>query len=339
MQISPLWSANQVNPLSRPVFGRISFQNNNSDSFKRSATPDPTALLINSYTQGVLHKHFVNDIFRHDPELGHIAWQIFIKRAFESTLNNSQASSLNRTSLATHSNIFDQVGQYLDEQPHLKMRLEQSNLKWHEGRTKALSRQILDSLEPVISGLPRANDFYYIDLGCGEAHVTKAVAAGLNLLPSQVLPLEIDSNSTSRYQQQEWEIATYDGKQIPKEFAKADLITLLSVLHHTENDQAAQQLLTQVYQQLKPGGIAVIREIDASSDLEILYARVRHSILQKIAKSTSPNMPRDQVYHSKGEWKTIVKDVGFQVISDVTDESMKSNNLCGSFNLVLKKPL
>ncbi|MGE0199751.1 MAG: class I SAM-dependent methyltransferase [Candidatus Melainabacteria bacterium] len=296
--------------------------------------PDPTPLLKNPDTKKVLEAYFVQDLFRHNPSLGQQALDCFVSTVQTpqpSTLKQAQASSVH------HKNVYHHVGDLLRQDPDFQPQLEKARQKWEYGRVDALSRQVAELVRPLLpADLP--GDFHYIDLGCGEAQVTRGIAQHLGLNADQVTPLEIDGQGHNTQASEPWGIRTYDGRKIPNNIPKADLITMLSVLHHSPRVEELRELVSQVYDHLKPGGILAIRDLDISTPQEKLFAEVKHQISQRIAQFMPINIPRDETYLSRHELETILKDVGFQLVDAEEDKMMEPTNITTTVNYVFRKP-
>lgn len=209
-----------------------------------------------------------------------------------------------------------------------------ANGKWHTGRTTALTRQMMELMQAGRVQLPPHAK--YLDLGCGEARVTQAFSQALNISPENVIPLEIADTVYTPFQSNGLTVHTYDGKHIPDAFSSPDLISVNSVLHHTQNEQAATDLLKDVYNKLAPGGYLIVREINISSQdpRQMAYAQLRHQLSIRVAGRIAPSMPPDTVYKTQPEWQNIAKAIGFQPIAAQANRSAMG----GTVIMLFRKP-
>jgi 2-polyprenyl-3-methyl-5-hydroxy-6-metoxy-1,4-benzoquinol methylase len=267
-----------------------------------------------------LKNHVIKDLFLHDQAFGRMVWTQF------QTLKNSGLDGLELMDSLRRTTIFPN-----------QTKVDVANNKWHEGRTEALTTQ-MTNLVQTYAKLPQ--DPVYLDVGCGEGHITKKVADKLGIRNSNVYPLEISENATSPFQANDLTILTYNGQHIPDRIPKPDVVTLNSVLHHTGNEAVARDLLKDIYQKMKPGGYLIIREANISSShpedrLRLLYAQIRHLLSIRVAGRISSNMPPDVLYKRNSEWQDIARDMGFKVLA--TDADTSRSEMGGTFNMMLQK--
>ena len=96
---------------------------------------------------------------------------------------------------------------------------------------------------------------------------------------------------------------------IPSE--SADLITMNQGLHHQRQDKI-MEFLSEVYRILRPGGLFIVREHDASPELyPTLY--LAHSVFNAVTgRSLQEERTEIRAFRSILEWRNIIEKVGFQ---------------------------
>ena len=119
--------------------------------------------------------------------------------------------------------------------------------KWHE---KSIVTSRRARLVDAICGLvPRSIDSL-LDVGCGDGSMTKIVAERVGARDVHGVDVKIRPNSVVDVQE-------YDGRRLPFEDARFDLVTIVDVLHHCEDLRAVFGELTRV---VKPTGMLVIKD-------------------------------------------------------------------------------
>lgn len=184
-------------------------------------------------------------------------------------------------------------------------------------------------------GANRASDVYslledptqinnYLDIGAGDCKITKAVANKLGVDYSNTYAIDIDKWSNKINKDFEHEINFIDAstsKICNSKYnlgqGKFDLITLFQTLHHI-NDM--NNVIKEVYRLLKPGGVCIIREHDARSEVIKKLCHVEHLLYAYFADGMKLLDFYNEYYaqyYSKVEMVNLFKSAGFKEANQV----------------------
>jgi ubiquinone/menaquinone biosynthesis C-methylase UbiE len=158
----------------------------------------------------------------------------------------------------------------------------------------------------------------YIDFGCGEAHITEAVAreisakhvVGMDIKPPKI-PVTFNFVQLNP-----------DNTTLPAENNSNQLITCFMVLHHLKNQEEYIKEFSRV---LRTGGILFIREHDIQGDTDHdgkLFIDMIHGFYEVVWAKTGEQENPDYVknyfanYKNRANWTSIIESNGFKRISN-----------------------
>ena len=152
----------------------------------------------------------------------------------------------------------------------------------------------------------------YLDYGCGDGSITRAVMKHFKLNKDSVYGADI-----KRYPSMDMNfISTENGKKMDLQDNSIEFVTVFMVLHHLEDEQQ-KRALRDIYRVIRPGGRLLIREHNALLD-NGAFERVIdivHDIYDYIIDAEIQWKDNNDYYSKyKGykEWETIIEDVGFK---------------------------
>ena len=93
------------------------------------------------------------------------------------------------------------------------------------------------------------------------------------------------------------------------------------VLHHVKN---LKELLTEIKRILKKGGILVIREHDAGTDVQKIIADAEHYLYDYIKVKDYNHLGNKEFYtnyYSCYQWRRIFEENGFKMVSSNFDKN------------------
>ncbi|MBM25802.1 MAG: hypothetical protein CL760_08995 [Chloroflexi bacterium] len=123
---------------------------------------------------------------------------------------------------------------------------------------------------------------------------------------------------------------SYDNNSIPVKDNSIDLITIMMVLHHTDNPL---DILNESYRALSENGTVIIRETNAYNndilEFNIIMEYIFYTILLDIPVSITEN------YLSDNEWEQLFESVGFK-FEKVVENKLKDDPFTSMY-YILKK--
>lgn len=156
--------------------------------------------------------------------------------------------------------------------------------------------------------IPVARPWTYLDVGCGNGHVTAGVARALKMRPRyddviglDVLPFPVPAGIT---------FTPYAaGDAFPLEKESIDLATIFTVLHHADDPV---QLLQETRRVLRPGAVCLVREFHSpmSSDYFFNYAM---DLLYTGVYNPGDMRPGEH-YKAMSTWHKLFIKAGFEVV-------------------------
>ena len=100
-----------------------------------------------------------------------------------------------------------------------------------------------------------------LDIGSGNAEITKTIKNFYNLKSKNLFALDEKTPYSSEYSKvfydNSWNILMAD--------EKVDVIILFNIIHHV-NPTEREKLFSEIYRVLKPGGVVIVREHDSNFD-------------------------------------------------------------------------
>jgi SAM-dependent methyltransferase len=191
------------------------------------------------------------------------------------------------------------------------------------GRAKARADEIIGLLPPGASGP-------YLDLGCGDGTITKAVAAclGGEAVCIEVGPRPRGFPKTVRRVDAAKTAALGDG-----EFG---VVTALMSLHHVPEPEATAKELARV---TRPGGTLVVREHDLDNCLGRARPKVARQyldwihIMYDLAEGLEPPQFQRSMYRVPAAWSALLAEAGFaeQVVT------LRGDRVCSYYATYLRE--
>lgn len=185
----------------------------------------------------------------------------------------------------------------------------------------------------------------YLDYGCGDGEITKAVAKGFNVDSSKVYCSDIKQYPSLVNMQF---VKSVYGEPLQIGNDSIDMITTQMVLHHID-DKYLDYVLRDLHRVLKPGGILVVREHDAPSNIKELESfqkvvDITHDIYDYVIEAEMSWKEKDDYYSkyrsvrgTKG-WDALVKRAGFKVATyqKRVNRKVESNPNATTFRIYYK---
>ncbi len=139
-----------------------------------------------------------------------------------------------------------------------------------QNRARSIDKYIVQATNRLdssnqINKMPQINK--YLDIGCFDGHISKAVGALFNLDRTQIYGVDIKSYQHTS----DITFMQYDGKKLPFVDASFELVTCLMTLHHVDPANL-EQLIAEITRVLKPGGIVILREHDVGLEQQPVTA-------------------------------------------------------------------
>lgn len=155
-----------------------------------------------------------------------------------------------------------------------------------------------------------------LDLGCGDGFFAHFLSTSSNA--RELFGIELNGLRLKNAPLGKGKVHLQQGDILNTKFPKADVITLIHVLHHLPSPNSQIDLLSRCYASLKPKGSLIIAEIDYTPKLKYLFTYFIDSIVVPIlfdGKLFDPKI----FYRSRDEWVKLLHGIGFTVSSRATD--------------------
>lgn len=163
----------------------------------------------------------------------------------------------------------------------------------------------------------------YLDIGCSEGGITAKLGQYFGLTPPNIMGIDIR-------QPKSIEGFTFiqtqaDNLKIPLENNSICFITALMVLHHTIHPE---ELISEIYRVLKPGGIFLIREHDIDENIDKdgkTFLDILHGLYSvswaKEGMQENPDFCQNYyaVYRSREIWTNMAEKYNFKLILENND--------------------
>lgn len=299
---------NSTQNISFRAFDTLELKNFNINftGYKNLININPYKALENIDSSKAIEDYIKNGMFIHVPPIGYkkfgeVFWEHFMSlKAQLKDITDSDLVYLKLRELA--------------EKLSSPEELDKSAIRQVSERATVLGHNVKSLLNE--NRIKIDSNSVYLDVGCGNGEVAKCISEELKINPETIKGIEIidrdDFCNITRYK--------FDGKHIPESFEKSDFVTIFNVLHHTQNDQEAYELLNSIYKHMKPNGTLLIRDHNTSSDNDIMYWQIRHLLPIKVSKVDPPCLVQDTVYHSDKEWIKMLTDIGFKMSFERKDK-------------------
>jgi len=157
------------------------------------------------------------------------------------------------------------------------------------------------------------NEFNYLDLGCSEGKITKAVISELSLSPEQSHACDIFDQKPEK----EYTFSLNTTKTLPYNDNQFDFITLFMSAHHFSH---VDDMFNEIRRILKPNGFVLIREHHYNSIDDTIFYNIIHALWAcvfntemtpyKFIKEYDEN--KYAYYRSIKDWILLFKKYGFQ---------------------------
>ena len=120
--------------------------------------------------------------------------------------------------------------------------------------------------------------FQYLDLGCSEGKITKAMIHALRLRPDQAFACDIFDQPP----EPEFSFRLNTPTHIPYETHQFDFVTLFMSAHHFSH---MDDMMKELLRVLKPGGYVLIREHDLTSPDDEIFYNIIHALYACVINS------------------------------------------------------
>jgi SAM-dependent methyltransferase len=186
-----------------------------------------------------------------------------------------------------------------------------------ENRAKTIMNQIIVNQPSYNTISPSC----YLDIGCFDGSITKAIAKLFNLNKLQTHGVDI------KYYGGECgytniSFSKYDGINLPYSDNSFDFITCLMVLHHIPKNNL-NLLMSEINRVMKPNGIIILREHNAQTATEKTALDIMHNFYDYVWNVDSNDIGSVDVitqetqwltnYKTNIEWTDLFKSNGFNV--------------------------
>jgi ubiquinone/menaquinone biosynthesis C-methylase UbiE len=177
--------------------------------------------------------------------------------------------------------------------------------QFHKGRGEEIARKF-----HVVIQNNNLTPTTLLDIGYGDGWFTTSLKNRLGLSKDNVYGVEIQPTPLKAT---DFNPRIYDGKRIPDDIPRPDLITLNSIYHHFPSRQAIQDHISELFRVLAPGGTLLLRDACLMSPDGVKVGQVRHRLLTNVTGVFPDYMPLDTQYQTMDSWKQLFKDVGFDL--------------------------
>jgi ubiquinone/menaquinone biosynthesis C-methylase UbiE len=167
-----------------------------------------------------------------------------------------------------------------------------NKLKGDAGEMRGIGR--VKSIKKLFKYNSQPNVSCYLDVGCFDGHITKAVGTYFKLHKLQIHGIDIDNfiddssvNKSGNYTNgiTFTKCPTFSEK-LPYSNDSFDLITCLMVLHHIPK-QHVDTLIGELYRVMKPGGTLILREHNVEKSVECIGLDIMHRFYDNVWNKSS----------------------------------------------------
>lgn len=173
----------------------------------------------------------------------------------------------------------------------------------------------INSIKKYIDNLSDYNIKTYLDIGCFDGEITKAIGESFKLNKEHIFGIDIKDYDCDKTK---FNFSLYDGKKIPFDNNKFDLVTILMVLHHVPLD-LIDVLLLEIHRIMKPGGLLILREhnSDTNNYLNKYLLDTLHDFHDVVLNPNLDNrwtdnfIPENNNYNTEEYWSKKIINLGF----------------------------
>jgi ubiquinone/menaquinone biosynthesis C-methylase UbiE len=190
----------------------------------------------------------------------------------------------------------------------------------------------INTISRYINNWNNANPSFYLDIGCFQGDITKAIGSHFKLNKFQIHGIDIKQYVNT----DEFIYTVYDGKYIPYNNESFDLITCFMVLHHVPTNNI-NILINEIFRVMKPGGLLLLREHNAHAN-DYFLLDVLHEYYDYVLNSSHTWEESKGYYNSAEYWAEKLISAGFEYN---TIPNLRLNNPKNPFNNYIasfKKP-
>jgi ubiquinone/menaquinone biosynthesis C-methylase UbiE len=172
----------------------------------------------------------------------------------------------------------------------------------------------INAIKKYISNWEAIAPTFYLDIGCFDGEITRALGKFFNLNKFQIHGIDIKEYNKPTDEvnssENEYIFTPYDGITIPYDGESFDLITCFMVLHHVP-EKNITTLLKEIYRIMKSGGILILREHNAQNDKDFKLLDVLHEYYDYVLNSTNVWEESHGNYNNMQFWTSRLEDAGF----------------------------
>lgn len=279
---------------------KIHFGTDTANANNWEGLPDLQSAWHSPSVKQAMERVFLEDLFRHTPELG----QQFVEK-ISALCQNPDLDNASR---------FKQLREFyvgIQEQHHLKR-------SFSDHTAERVARRVKQFLNLLKEACPNFQPKSMVDVGAGDGLITEGMGKGWQIDPQNIIGLDIFPPDKPLNGMRH---VTYDGVTFPFETQKHDLATIISVLHHVSHYET---MLKETFRILKPGGKLIIRDFNANTPelkrfnhiMDLFYYRVFADL---------PDVPNPGCFLPEQQWEALLTQIGFKKIQHAHPETLAVN--------------
>jgi len=139
----------------------------------------------------------------------------------------------------------------------------------NENRADERAKSVVEMLNKIT---PPPKIIKYLDIGCGDGSITRALGKILKLQHNNIYGTDVYEQNIT-----DFNYIVNNSSKLPFPDNSFDLITCFVVLHHVAD---LPTLISEIYRVLKPNGLLFIREHDSTGPLFEVYLDFVHTLQQ-----------------------------------------------------------
>lgn len=183
------------------------------------------------------------------------------------------------------------------------------------GRAASRVRDIIPILRDELKRARESYSYTYLDVGCGDATIARAVSKFLTVPAERALACDTE------FKPSEPGVSFFSNTptSIPLKDASVDFITMFMSAHHF-SDAAA--MFCEARRVLKPGGRLLMREHGCNDEAAVAFYDIVHSLYSCVFRDGDPckflaELPSYAHYRSASEWCKLVESCGLALASSL----------------------